>query len=184
MMPNRRDPNQSADDPWGGVDAAERRWLEHTARQLDAAVPPFDAEASARRLRARVREDHRASTRRFDWVRSWTGWWTAAGSFGLGAAAAAAVTVFLIGTGPQPTAPVVALEGAEPSAPAGVATLQVVFRDDAPAAQIRRLLSDIGGEVVGGPGALGVWRIAVPQAQVAPALAALRASPWVHSVAP
>lgn len=45
------------------------------------------------------------------------------------------------------------------------ATLQVTFAEDATAGQIRALLERLQLEVVGGPTALGVWRLALPQGQ-------------------
>jgi anti-sigma factor RsiW len=69
------------------------------------------------------------------------------------------------------------------AAPAG-AVLQVRFRDDAREGQVRALLNDLGATVIGGPGALGVYRIRVPaggdaDAAMQRALAKLQASPEV-----
>lgn len=40
-------------------------------------------------------------------------------------------------------------------------TLQVRFKPQAPAAAIQELLHDIDGEIIGGPGSLGIYRIAL-----------------------
>ncbi len=67
--------------------------------------------------------------------------------------------------------------------PAGV-VLQVRFHDDAREGAIRAMLNNLDATVIGGPGALGVYRIRVPSAGGADAaatraLATLQASPEV-----
>jgi len=63
-----------------------------------------------------------------------------------------------------------------PEVSAAGPTLDVVFRKDAGAGQIETRLREIGGSVVAGPSALGVYRIALrPGADAAGAAAALRA---------
>ncbi len=60
--------------------------------------------------------------------------------------------------------------------------IEVSFRPEAPEAEIRRLLIDIGGEIVGGPGQLGYYRIHLKDGDVARAMDKLKASPVVDSV--
>lgn len=60
--------------------------------------------------------------------------------------------------------------------------LQVVWRDDARVAQIVATLSALDAQVVGGPGRIGVWTIAVPAARGSAALDALTRDPAVQSV--
>jgi anti-sigma factor RsiW len=54
------------------------------------------------------------------------------------------------------------------------ALLQVQFRADATEVQIRRLLLEIGGEIVGGPGSLGIYTVRVPAQEAETALLRLR----------
>lgn len=49
-----------------------------------------------------------------------------------------------------------------PETRAAGSTLEVVFREDASAARVQEALRGIGGDVVAGPSALGVFRVALP----------------------
>lgn len=53
-------------------------------------------------------------------------------------------------------------------------TLQITFNPAATESQIRALLSSVQGEIVAGPGALGVYAVRVPDSQGPSALATLR----------
>lgn len=172
-----------AQDPFAGSDAAERRWLERTRRQLEAATPPFDEAANWQRLAARVEAEadwQRAGRTRP--VRKPLPWWQALVAYGLGVATAAVVAFAVLPLMPQQGAEVVPLGAATPGVAAGMTVLQVVFRDEATAAQIRAALDAAGAEVVGGPGRLGVWRVAVPASQSAAAKQTLRGNTIVESV--
>ena len=58
------------------------------------------------------------------------------------------------------------------------AVLQVIFTDSAPAGQIAALIYELGGTVIDGPGAIGLYRIAFEDAQSrADAAVALAARP-------
>lgn len=174
---------EASQDPLSGSDAAERRWLERTRSQLEAATPPFDEAANWRRLMARVQaEAHRP---RAGWnrpARKRLPWWQAFVSFGLGAATAAVVAVSVLPLVTQRGAEVEPLGAATPGVAEGMTVLQVVFRDEATSAQIRAALEQVSGEVVGGPGRLGVWRVAVPAGLSAAAKQKLRANAIVESV--
>jgi hypothetical protein len=66
---------------------------------------------------------------------------------------------------------------------AGGQLLQITFKPLATETQIRALLSSVQGEIVAGPGALGVYAVRVPDRQGAVALAKLRSdSTTVDSV--
>nr|WP_295771710.1 hypothetical protein [Rhodoferax sp.] len=70
------------------------------------------------------------------------------------------------------------------STAAGGQLLQITFKPLATETQIRTLLSSVRGEIVGGPGALGVYAVRVPERQGAVALEKLRNdSSTVDSVA-
>jgi hypothetical protein len=53
----------------------------------------------------------------------------------------------------------------------------IAFRPEAREAELRALLGAAGAQVVAGPSALGLWRVAVPKARVDAALAAWQAAP-------
>lgn len=105
-------------------------------------------------------------------------WWRPA------LAAAAAVIVvqgaLLAGLWMRPGA-VTPLGGARP---AGDVVLQVTFAPEATEARIREVLQEAGGTLVGGPGALGVYRVELDvqpsdQARIDAAIASLRGRPDV-----
>ena len=54
--------------------------------------------------------------------------------------------------------------------------LRVSFRPDLPEARLRQALADIGGEIVGGPGQLGVYLVRVKDGDLSAAAERLRAS--------
>lgn len=58
--------------------------------------------------------------------------------------------------------------------PAASTLLQITFKPQATEIQIRSLLASVHGDIVAGPGALGVYVIRVPDGQGAAALAKLR----------
>lgn len=60
--------------------------------------------------------------------------------------------------------------------PASGPLLRVVFRPDIQEAALRQALADIGGEIVGGPGQLGVYLVRVREGGLAAAADRLRAS--------
>lgn len=92
----------------------------------------------------------------------------------MGIAAAVVLTqAVIIGTLLDPPAqdPLRTLSGGEA---AGGQLLQITFKPQATEAQIRSLLASIQGEIVAGPGALGVYAVRVPDHQGAAALEKLR----------
>lgn len=92
----------------------------------------------------------------------------------MGIAAAVVLTqAVIIGALLDPPAqdPLRTLSGGEA---AGGQLLQITFKPQATEAQIRSLLASIQGEIVAGPGALGVYAVRVPDHQGAAALEKLR----------
>jgi hypothetical protein len=61
--------------------------------------------------------------------------------------------------------------------------LKVNFKADAREADIRLLLVEVNGSLAGGPGQLGDWYVRIPEARIAAAAAAVKASPIVDGVA-
>lgn len=132
-------------------------WREVEARERALSAPGAGAEAELefglRRLLRDVRAEAPARV-----PRDRTPWWRSL-------AIAASLIVMLQSAlllrgvgGPEPGYRM--LSGVEAGA-----TLQVIFAEDATAGQIRALLERQQLEVVGGPSALGVWRLALPQGQ-------------------
>jgi hypothetical protein len=60
--------------------------------------------------------------------------------------------------------------------------LRVSFRPDLPEARLRQALADIGGEIVGGPGQLGVYLVHVKDGDLSAAAERLRTSGGVELV--
>ncbi|MEO1768012.1 hypothetical protein [Thiobacter aerophilum] len=176
-------PSDHDQDALPGSDAAERRWLEHTRSQIEAGTPPFDLARNWQRLAARVEAEG-------DWQRTAQArpprprfpWWQALVAYGLGAATAAIVAVSVWPLMPQLGGEVEPLGAPATPVAADRVMLQVVFRADATVAQIRAALDQADAEVVGGPGRLGVWRVAVPASRVAAARRSLATQAIVESV--
>jgi hypothetical protein len=61
--------------------------------------------------------------------------------------------------------------------------LKVNFKADAKEADIRMLLVEVNGSLAGGPGQLGDWYVRIPEARIAAAADAVKASPIVDGVA-
>ena len=59
--------------------------------------------------------------------------------------------------------------------------IEVSFTSDAKESDIRALIVEMRGELAGGPGQLGVYRIALPEGNVSEALALAKISPFVAS---
>lgn len=167
-------------------DNEEAAWHTKARDMLTEASPPFDGRASLSRIEARIRAERewQAATEAARRPARRAGWFGGLG-FALGAAAALAI----VGLTPRgfwsadDGASLEALSGsAAPGATAGRAVFTVAFRPGVPLAEAGRLAQTIGGEFVGGPSALGLWRLAVPRAEREAALARLRASPLVEAV--
>lgn len=71
--------------------------------------------------------------------------------------------------------------GTQNPAPIGP-LLRVSFRPELPEARLRQALADVGGEIVGGPGQLGVYLVRVKDGDLSAAAARLRASGGVELV--
>ena len=190
--------------PWyvnGTIARAERRWIDEfvlthhaaasrlkweTALQtrLRAAALSFAPEAGFERLRTRLRAERapaRAALR--ERLRDvWLGL-TRRPGFAL-----AALTVLILQTGvigalvgSRRGAPpeYVLTRSLTPAATASAPLLRVSFQSEITEANLRMLLVEIGGTIVGGPGQLGAYLVQVTPARFEQALATLRANPWV-----
>lgn len=85
---------------------------------------------------------------------------------------------------PQPPEVIEPLSQVLPDGPAAGVVLQVRFRDDIALSTLRASLRAVDAEVIGGPSALGIWRIRVPSEAEERSLRALAADPAVLQVQP
>ena len=80
------------------------------------------------------------------------------------------------------------VEGVTPSSGTpsleGMQVLVIVFKDNASLLEVRTLIDSVQGRVIDGPGALGVWLVAVPKDQFEASLKRAGAAKAVESVAP
>ena len=93
-------------------------------------------------------------------------------SFGLAAAVVLTQAAMLGALLSRP--PVENLAPLSANMPMGNTLLQITFKPQATEIQIRSLLASVQGDLVAGPGALGVYLVRVPDGQGAAALAKLR----------
>lgn len=162
-------------------------WHGRAAEMLRAASPSFDAEGSLSRITARLRAEREwAAATRPAARPARRNWFVGGWSFALGAAAALAVVGltprgFWFGAN-EPALEALSGETAV-SKPSDRAVFALAFRPGVPLAEAGRLVMEAGGEFVGGPSALGLWRVSVPKAEREAALARLRASPLVEAFA-
>jgi len=160
------------------------RALEALVRSADVAPSPHPAQLAQlmRRVDETERESKRPALVRLLGVRRVNVWWALA--------AQAAVLVVLLAVvfwpSPQP-AQFRTLSDATPAVARAAAQRQVrvVFAPTATEAELRRILLEVRGEVVGGPSPLGAYTIAVPGGEpLALVLEHLRADPHVRFAEP
>ncbi|MCX7659021.1 MAG: hypothetical protein N2040_00505 [Caldimonas manganoxidans] len=148
---------RSTPDPHEGHDT-----LDAALRSvLDVDPPGFDPEAHFRGIERRLKQAH-AQGRPQRWARlrqAWQRAWMPASSFGLGAAVAALLMLVWAPQWLEPPTVVEPLGQAASSEPGSPTQWHVRFRDDATLSAMRAALQAVDGEVIGGPGALGLWRI-------------------------
>jgi anti-sigma factor RsiW len=166
---------------------AERcRALEALVRSAEVAPSPHPAQLA--QLMRRIDEAERKSKRprlvRLLGVQRVNVWWALA--------AQAAVLVVLLGVVFWPSPPSRFRTLSDPAPPAAAAAAQrqvrVVFAPTATEAELRRVLLEVRGEVVGGPSPLGAYTIGVPAGPGAEPLPLvlehLRADPHVRFAEP
>lgn len=164
--------------------ANEVEWLRQVGRVVNESAPQPTGDAGLQRALARIRaerdfqpaqprREQKEKTSFFAWPRF---------AFGLAMAVVAVQAVViatLVARAPETPSSVAPLAGS-PQAASG-ALIQLTFKPEATELQIRGLVSGIEGEIVGGPGALGVYTVRVPKARAAGALQSLRQNPLVES---
>lgn len=166
--------------------ADEAQWLAITREQLRGLPPRVDPDAGWHELSARIEAEmpavphgpHADPAQGFVAAWFWR-WWHRP-------ALAYAVLVLLVGQSallawhwvPSGGARLMSAPTAA-QAPVASELIDVAWQAQASAAQMQAALLGVGGSVVSGPSALGLWRVAVPPGQVDHALTALRAHPAV-----
>lgn len=151
---------------------------------LQVAPPHYDTHAHFERVLLRLPGRPRASSAaQHSAARSRAkGWWDTLLGFGLGAATATALAWVLL--------PAVNLEPAGTVEPLGQATLpdsalvRVRVRDDLSMGTWQQTLRNLQADVVGGPGALGLWTLRIPAEHRDRALQHLSTHPAVLQVVP
>ena len=169
--------------------AFERRLLAAHAA-LEASEDGAEAaELGLARLHARMQAPHGARLAA-QW-QGWKGWWRgrllqpSASALRMGLALQFGVIVLLAaGLLANPVAERYRALGAPSSTLADGATLLVMFRADATEAQLRAAVQAAGARIADGPTAAGAYVLALPSAQSAQALRALRAEPIVTLAEP
>jgi hypothetical protein len=195
----------------GGAPAAEfeqeMAWVERTQQHLTQTSPVFDTQAGWQRMQRRLSASATTATvataappsrprSALAWVKSQfrarldkaIRWWQKP-------AVAAMASAMLIGQmgllaavvrytyNVEPQAVLVAPAAGEKSNPDSI-SLAVVFKDKATLKQMRQLLDSVQAQVVGGPGAIGVWEVAVPKDRLNEAMKVFSESKIVESAAP
>lgn len=185
----------------------EMAWVERTQQHLAQTSPVFDAQAGWQRMQGRLD----AATEKIvvsapaaparprsamQWVKSQfrarvdktIRWWQKPIVAVMGSAMIigqmgllAALVRYTYNVEPQ--AAIVAPASGEKGLPDSI-TLAVVFKDNATLKQVQELLASVQAQVVGGPGAIGVWEIAVPKDKLNDAMKVFGASKIVESAAP
>lgn len=185
----------------------EMAWVERTQQHLAQTSPVFDTQVGWQRLQGRID----AATEKVivsapaaparprslvQWVKSQfrarvdkaIRWWQKP-------AVAAMASAMIIGQmgllaavvrytyNVEPQAAIVAPASGEKGLPDSI-TLAVVFKDNATLMQMQQLLGSVQAQVVGGPGAIGVWEVAVPKDKLNEAMKVFGASNIVESAAP
>lgn len=185
----------------------EMAWVERTQQHLTQNSPVFDAQAGWQRMQGRMDAESEkvivsppASTMRStsvgqrvkslfrDRVDKAIDWWqkpivaALASAMIVGQMGLLAAVVSYISKIEKQAAVVMPASGNK-SLPNSIA-LAVVFSDKATLPQVQQLLGSVQAQVVGGPGAIGVWEIAVPKDRLTEAMKVFGASKIVESAAP
>ncbi len=185
----------------------EMAWVERTQQHLTQTSPVFDTQAGWQRMQGRMD----AATEKVivsapaalsrprsvvQWVKSQfrarvdksIRWWQKPAVAALASAMIvgqmgllAAVVRYYYNIETQSA--IVAPASGEKGLPDSI-TLAVVFKDNATLKQVHQLLGSVQAQVVGGPGAIGVWEIAIPKDRLNEAIKVFGDSKIVESAAP
>lgn len=158
--------------------AAERGWLESVREHIkhDTALP--DENAGLDKLMARIHGEQSGKVVSLQASR----WQRAAFAVAATVLLAQAAVIGVMFKHQQQESSIAPLAGQTQAV--GGATLQVTFRESATEAEIRTALIGANAEIVGGPGALGIYTVRVMSGQREAAVDKLRKSAAVESVTP
>lgn len=187
--------------------AQEMAWVERSQQQLALNAPAFDAQAGWQRLQGRlsapaplVSPKQPIKTAPFTAAVSWVkseirarissaaAWWRKPVVGVLASAMIVGQMGILAAVVKQMSQATTVVEGVTPSSGApsleGMQVLVIVFKDNASLLEVRTLIDSVQGRVIDGPGALGVWLVAVPKDKFEATFKRAGAAPAVESVAP
>ena len=185
----------------------EMAWVERSQLHLAQDAPAFDAQAGWQRMQGRLnapahsaKPDQPAKQAPLNTPITWlktqieasitsaAAWWrkpligVLASAMIVGQMGLLAAVVKQMGN----MSPIA--EGVTPSSGApsleGMQVLVVVFKDNASLLDVRTLIDSVQGRVIDGPGALGVWLVAVPKDKLDAHTKRLGSNNAVESVAP
>lgn len=182
--------------------AQEMAWVERSQQQLAQDAPDFDAQAGWQRMQSRLDAPEQpvrlqvtplemAMRRRKTQIRiladSAIAWWQKPMVGVLAAAMIVTQMGLLAAVVKQMDQVTPVTESVSPASGTpslgGMKVLTIVFKDSASLLDVRTLIDNVQGRVIDGPGALGVWRVAVPQNKLDASLKRLGAANAVDSVA-
>lgn len=159
--------------------ASEVTWLMHLREQiqnLPDEVAQRSPSAGLDTLLARVRAEQSGKVSALPLRNRLNAWLTSPRKFSIpvGLAAAVVLTQAAMIGALLSRPPAEHLAPLSANAPTGNTLLQMTFKPQATEIQIRSLLASVQGDMVAGPGALGVYVVRVPDGQGSAALAKLR----------
>jgi hypothetical protein len=164
---------------------AELAWLRTTAAQARANAEEWGSEAGLGELMARIEAERRLAASQAAAAAapaSWLAWLGLLAprrpALALGVAAVVLTQAAIIGSlltrAPAEQEP---LAGGVAVPLRDSVVFSIAFKPGAREAELRTLLDAAGAQVVAGPSALGLWRVAVPKARADAAAAAWQAAP-------
>lgn len=181
----------------------EMAWVERSQAQLAQDTPAFDARLGWQRMEERLTAGSAPAARKkpspaspVSWAQAQlaalidraTAWWKKPVIGALASAMIVGQMGLLAAVVKQMSPERAEVTSATPLSGGqsvdGAIVLSVVFKDTASLLEVRTLVDSVQGRVVGGPGALGVWDVAVPKEKLAEALKTLTAAPAVESASP
>lgn len=187
--------------------AQEMAWVERSQEQLADDAPAFDAQAGWQRMQSRLDAPMSVAdpkphvkkaasspaaswvkTQIHNWINNAVAWWRKPVVGVLASAMIVAQMGLLVAVVKQMNQLQTTSVGVTPASNApsleGLAVLSIVFKDRASLLEVRTLIDSVQGRVVDGPGALGVWLVAVPKDKLDASMKRLGAAKAVESIAP
>lgn len=182
--------------------AQEMAWVERSQQQLAEDAPDFDAQAGWQRMQSRldapeqpVKLQDTPLAIAIRWLKtqirnrtdSAIAWWrkpvvgvlaSAMIVAQMGLLAAVVKQMWQMQSVPESVSPASGAPSLQ-----GMKMLTIVFKDSASLLEVRTLIDKAQGRVIDGPGALGVWLVAVPEDKLDATLKSLSAEKAIESIA-